>query len=104
MSEKVKKQVVSALDQCLAHHIFLEICIPKSLVVWPVKTADHSSQYACKILHNLVAKMCPWGQLQPGLPGLRGLYLMEEQLQAFRVPALLAVHHVRFQRRFEDTP
>ena len=32
MSEKVKKQVVSTHDQCLAHHTFLEICIPKSLV------------------------------------------------------------------------
>ena len=30
ISEKVNKQVVST--QCLDHHIFLEICIPKSLV------------------------------------------------------------------------
>ena len=32
MSEKVKKQVGSTHHQCLAHHIFLEICIAKSLV------------------------------------------------------------------------
>ena len=97
MSEKMKKHVVSTHDQCLAHHIFLEICIPKSFVVWPVQTASHLSQHACKILHNLVAKVCPWGRLWPRLPGLCGLHFMEAQLQAFRVPALLTVHHVRFQ-------
>ena len=32
MSDKVKKQVVSTHDQCLAHHRFLEICISKFLV------------------------------------------------------------------------
>ena len=31
MSEKAKKQVVSTQDQGLAHHIFLEICIPNPL-------------------------------------------------------------------------
>ena len=41
MSDKAKKQVVSTHDQCLAHHIFLEICLPKSLVVWLVTTANH---------------------------------------------------------------
>ena len=36
----------------LAHHNFLEICIPNSLVVWPVSTANHFSQHACKILRH----------------------------------------------------
>ena len=36
MYEKVKKQVVTT--QCLSHHIFLEIYIFRSLVVWPVNT------------------------------------------------------------------
>ena len=54
MSEKVKKQVVSTLDQCLARHIFLGICIPKSLVVWPASTANHLSQHACTILRHIV--------------------------------------------------
>ena len=32
-----------------------------------------------QLFHNSVAKMCPWGQLRPGLlPGLCGQYLMEE--------------------------
>ena len=38
MSEKVKKQVVSA--QCLTHFISLEMCTPNFLVVWPVSTAE----------------------------------------------------------------
>ena len=53
MSEKVKKQAVSTHDQCLAHHIFLGIYIPKSLVGWPVGTANHLSQHACKILSHI---------------------------------------------------
>ena len=53
MSKNAKKQVVSTHDQCLAHHIFLEICIPKSLVVWPVSTVNHLSQHACKILRHI---------------------------------------------------
>ena len=32
MSEKTKKQVGSTRHQCLAHHIFLEIYIAKSIV------------------------------------------------------------------------
>ena len=51
MSEKTKKQVVST--QCLAYQIFVEICIPNSLVVWPVSTTNHSSQHACKILRHI---------------------------------------------------
>ena len=54
MSERAKKQVVSTHDQGSAHHIFLEICIPKSLVVWPVSTAHHLSQHACKILRHII--------------------------------------------------
>ena len=37
----------------LAHHNFLEICIPNSLVVWSVSTANHLSQRACKILRHI---------------------------------------------------
>ena len=51
MSKKVKKQVVAT--QYLTHHIFLEICIPKSLAVWPVSTANQLSQHACKILRHI---------------------------------------------------
>ena len=51
--QKMKKQVVSTHDQCLAHHIFLEICISKFLVVWLVSTANHLSQHACKILRHI---------------------------------------------------
>ena len=51
MSRKAKKQVVST--QCLTHLISLEICIPKSLVVWSITTASHLSQHACKILRHI---------------------------------------------------
>ena len=51
MFRKAKKQVVST--QCLTHLISLEICIPKSLVVWSITTASHLSQHACKILRHI---------------------------------------------------
>ena len=49
MPKKVNKQVVSTHAQCLAHCIFLEICIPKSLIVnlAHLSTANHLSQHAC---------------------------------------------------------
>ena len=53
MSEKAKKQVVSTHEQCLAHHIFLGICIPKFFVVWPISAANHTSKHACKILRHI---------------------------------------------------
>ena len=37
MSEKAKKQVVST--QCFDLSYFMEICIPKFLVVWSICTA-----------------------------------------------------------------
>ena len=52
MSEKVKKQVVST--QCLAHHIFLEICIPKSLVhITPWELHLELDTWVCKNKINM---------------------------------------------------
>ena len=57
MSEKAKKQVVST--QCLAHHIFLEIYIPKSLVYispWelPLELDCLIVCWVCKIKINML--------------------------------------------------
>ena len=75
MSKKVKKHVLST--QCLAHHIFLEICTPKSLVVWPLSTANCLSQHACKIL--------------------RHIYTLEEHAEWLAEDATCIRHHIQIE-------
>ena len=43
MSKKTKKQVV--LTQCLAHHIFLKICIPKFVCIPCSLTHKHCKPF-----------------------------------------------------------
>ena len=49
MSKKAKKQVVPT--QCLAHHIFLEICIPKSSLA-------HKYTVLQTIYHSMHGRSC----------------------------------------------